>query len=117
MPWYLTFGGTDPATLAFSPGSTTGGGASPTTAPTPSLAMSALDLAPLSSSLLPMEPQAFPAAPLPGPTPPPIGPGRQGAVQAASATGLALHPRAADVVFAGSDSAAADVSGWLMASL
>jgi hypothetical protein len=117
MPWYLTFGDTDPATLAFSPGPRTGGGASPTTAPTPSLATSALDLAPLASSLLRMEPQTFPATPLPGPTTLPIGPGKQSAVQAASATGPALHPGAADVVFAGSDSAAADDSGWLMASL
>jgi hypothetical protein len=116
-PFYLTFGNTDPATLAFSPGPRTSHSASPVAAPTTSQTTSASEFASLASSLLRMGPQTLLAAPLPGPTALPILPVKQSAVRATSEIVPAPHPRAADVVFAGSESAAAETDGWLTASL
>jgi hypothetical protein len=87
-------------------------------APTPVISQpaSAIDLAPLASSLLSMGPPVMPAAPLSSPAAPSASPASQSRGLLTSDTTSAVHVEATDAVFAVSHAAASDDNAWLLAS-
>jgi DNA-binding beta-propeller fold protein YncE len=116
MPWYLTFGDTDPATLAF-PSSESLAASQSLAAATSALsqATSALHFAPLVSSLLETVSPAVPAAPVsaaPALSAPATS--QSGGVMASASPAQA---RVADTIFVASHMAVNDDGNWLFAPL
>jgi hypothetical protein len=86
-------------------------------APAISQPASAIDLAPLASSLLSTGQSVMPAAPLSGFAAPSAPPASQSGVPSTSDTTSAVHVEALDAVFAASHAAASDDNAWLLGSL
>jgi hypothetical protein len=86
-------------------------------APVISQPASAIDLAPLASSLLSTGQSVMPAAPLSGFAAPSAPPASQSGVPPTSDTISAVHVEALDAVFAASHAAASDDNAWLLGSL
>jgi hypothetical protein len=112
-PFYLTFGNTDPVTLAYD-GPSSSARAGVAAAPAITQVTSALDLAPLASSLLGAAPQGLLAVPHPAAaaSAPPLS--HSGVTPAAASPARAV---ASDAIFAASRTVANDNSAWLFAPL
>jgi outer membrane protein assembly factor BamB len=111
MPWYLTFGSTDQATLDYNEAGSSATDR-PAAAPTTSQATAAINLAPLASSLLGVGPPALPAAPLAAPAAPAATAASQRGGLPASGTSSPAHDRATDAVFAASRTEVTDDGAW-----